>query len=289
MDTILLSDRGTVSITGPDAATLLQDLVTCDVPAVSERGIGYGALLTPQGKILFDFILHRTDDGFVADLPVDNVPDFLKRLKLYRLRAKMDLTDVSDQVRVVQIFPEDNSEPSSGRADPRHPDLGFRALVAAGEEPASSGDGSADTDRYHQRRIRLCVPEAPFDFSYGEVFPHDAALDGLDAIAFEKGCYVGQEVVSRMRHRGTARKRILFLEADADLPESGSTITAGGKSVGTLGSVSGHAGIAIARLDRVHAAMEGGEMVLCGDLPVSASIPAWAPYSWPSEPSDAAE
>jgi len=278
MEIIRLGDRGVVSITGADAATLLQGLVTCDISNAEQSGIAYGALLTPQGKLLFDFMLHKTDRGFVADLPIDVVEDFIKRMKLYRLRAKVDLEDYSDRLAVFQIFDDD----AMGRPDPRHAQLG-RRIVAAPEEieahPAASRAVALDV--YHSKRIALGVPEAPHDFTYGHVFPHDIALDSLGGVSFQKGCFVGQEVVSRMEHRGTARRRIVHVTSDEALPAPGTDIVAGDKQIGALGSHTDRIGIAIVRLDRARAARSDGEEVRCGGAPVSLSIPDWASYTWP--------
>lgn len=273
MKLIQLSDRGTAAITGADAASLLQGLVTCDIPAVQAAGIGYGALLTPQGKVLFDFMLHRSENGFIADLPRVAVEAFLKRLRLYKLRAAVDLADTTGTTAVVQMLDADSS---SAPADPRHPGLGRRCLAASGED----GDDGA-IEEYHQRRIGLAVPEAPWDIEYGEVFPHDVSLDDLGAISSTKGCYVGQEVVSRVRHRGTARRRVVVVSAATDLPATGAEIMAGDRAIGALGSRLSARGIASVRLDRAAAARAARTPVTCGGIEVDLELPAWASYGWP--------
>lgn len=280
MDVIRLTDRGTVSIAGADAASLLQGLITCDIPAVERDGLATGALLSPQGKLLFDFILHADGDGFVADLPLAAVPDFIKRMKLYRLRAKVDLDDTTETRCVYQSLSGD----PAGKPDPRTPELGTRFL-AAPESQAVAGD-SQSLETYHTRRIALAVPEAPYDFQYGEVFAHDVGLDSLHGIAFEKGCYVGQEVVSRMVHRGSARKRIVAVRAADALPETATPLLIGDRSVGTLGSSRDGNGIAIVRLDK---AVSADNDITCGGQPVTLSIPDWATYTWPETSSSAAE
>ena len=278
MEIVRLSDRKVVSITGLDAASLLQGLVTCDVDRVETSGIAYGALLTPQGKVLFDFILYKSPEGFLADLPFEAAEGFMKRMKLYKLRAKVDLLDRSDSVSVYQIFGDEKT----GRPDPRHGKLGSRFVASMDDVQTLLDESSAfSVDKYHARRIALGIPEAPHDFAYGDVFPHDVALDSLGAVSFQKGCYVGQEVVSRMEHRGTARRRIVVVAAGADLAEQGVEISADDRSVGILGSRSGKNGIATVRLDRVRAAQTGNIEIRCGEVPVTLTLPDWATYSWP--------
>ena len=288
MKVIPLSDRGTVSIAGADASALLQGLVTCDVTQIQRAGIAYGALLTPQGKLLFDFILHGRGAAFVADLPLAAVEGFIKRLRMYKLRAKVDLEDCSEHLSVVQVPGEGDS--GLDRVDPRHPGLGRRLVCApeALETLAGGASAHAPLAAYHAARIGLTIPEAPYDFDYGEVFPHDVALDALAGIAFKKGCYIGQEVVSRMQHRGTARRRVVRVDGEEDLPEPGTEILAGDRAIGALGSHSAACGIAIVRLDRARAAQIAGVDMLCGGRRVVLSIPDWASYSWP-QASSAAE
>lgn len=280
MDVIQLTDRGTVSIAGADAASLLQGLITCSVPAVERDGIASGALLSPQGKLLFDFILHADGEGFIADLPRAVVADFVKRMKLYRLRAKVDLEDTTETRCVYQSLSGD----PAGKQDPRTPELGTRFLGSSGAEGAN-GDVQP-LEAYHARRIALAVPEAPYDFQYGEVFAHDVALDSLNGIAFDKGCYVGQEVVSRMVHRGSARKRIVAVRSESRLAEPGTPILAGDRPIGALGSSRDGNGIAIVRLDKAVSAVND---ITCDGQAVTLSIPDWASYTWPDTSSSAAE
>jgi folate-binding protein YgfZ len=259
-----LADRAVVSVTGPDAFALLHNVLTLDMPGVDRHGSGYGALLTPQGKILWDFILHRTPDGYAADLRVTEVEAFAKRLALYRLRAKVDIAATPDLGVYVQ-WPGSPSIP----LDPRLPLLGSRWLAPAGS--VATDARGAD---WHRHRIALAVPEGGLDFAFGEAFPHDAAMDSLHGLAFEKGCYIGQEVVSRMRHRGTARRRIVALRGTGPWPDPGVDIVAGDRAIGRLGSSAGDHGIGLVRLDRLRTALDSGIAIRAGDRDVSASLPA---------------
>lgn len=267
----LLNDRSVIRIAGADAAALLQNVLTLDVDAVDRRGSGYGALLTPQGKILWDFVLHKMADGYAADLRADHTEALIKRLALYRLRAKVEIA-AAPELAVFAAWPADGAHP----ADPRLAELGSRWVAPAGSVQADAG-----LEDWHAHRIALAIPEGGVDFVFGDAFPHDAAMDSLHGVAFEKGCYVGQEVVSRMRHRGTARRRIVSVEG-ATFPEAGTEITAAGRPLGRLGSSQGGRGIAVMRLDRTRAALDAGETIEAAGQPLRVTLPAWATYGWPA-------
>ncbi|MBA3517258.1 MAG: folate-binding protein YgfZ [Rhizobiales bacterium] len=267
-----LHDRAVVRITGPDSGAVLHNVLTLDLPDVDRHGSGYGALLTPQGKILWDFVLHRLPDGYAADLRADQAEAFAKRLALYKLRAKVEIAAAPDLAVFVE-WPESPEHP----ADPRLALLGSRWLAPAGSVATAA---AAD---WHRHRIALVIPEGGVDFVFGDTFPHDAAMDSLHGIAFDKGCYIGQEVVSRMRHRGTARRRIVALHAAGILPEPGAEITAGDRPLGRLGSSADGRGIGLVRLDRLRAALDAGVPILAGGEEVGVELPTWATYSWPAD------
>ena len=267
-----LTDRAVVRIAGPDAATLLHNVLTLDMKRVEAHGSGYGALLTPQGKILWDFILHKEPDGYAAELRADQAEAFARRLALYRLRAQVEIGP-APELAVFVAWPGVSDRP----ADPRLPGLGSRWIAPAQSLPTDRS--AAD---WHRHRVALAVPEGGVDFVFGDTFPHDAAMDALRGVDFEKGCYVGQEVVSRMRHRGTARRRVVALASPGPLPGPGADIMAGGQSVGRLGSSAAGSAVGIARLDRVRAALDAGASVRAGDAELAVSLPSWATYSWPA-------
>jgi folate-binding protein YgfZ len=282
-----LDDRAIVRIAGPDAATLLQNVVTLDLAGVDRHRIGYGALLTPQGKILWDFILHALPDGYAADLRADQTEAFAKRLSLYKLRAKVEIAP-APEFGVFAAWDDSHSNVSGdsspspqggteGAPDPRLPALGRRWVA-----PVGAAEPNATHAHWHARRVALAIPEGGVDFAFGDTFPHDAAMDSLHGVAFEKGCYIGQEVVSRMRHRGTARRRVVALQAAEPLPEPGADIIAADVPVGRLGSSADGRAIGIARLDRLRAALDAGQPVHVGGLEVAVSLPAWATYDWPA-------
>jgi folate-binding protein YgfZ len=276
-----LDDRAVVRIAGPDAKTLLQNVVTNDMDGVETHGSGYGALLTPQGKILWDFVLHKQGNGFAADIRAGEAEAFAKRLTLYRLRAKVEIAVTTDLSAFV-AWRETSSDPSpqgGGEApsDPRLAALGTRWVASKG-----SAVPDASADDWHRHRIALAIPEGGIDFVFGDAFPFDAGMDSLHGVAFDKGCYIGQEVVSRMRHRGTARRRIVALHAKGKLPEPGAEIVAGERPLGRLGSSSGEKGIGLVRLDRLRAALDEHLPVRAGPEEVAVALPVWATYDWPA-------
>jgi tRNA-modifying protein YgfZ len=280
-----LDDRTIVRIAGPDAHALLQNVVTLDVDNVDRHGSGYGALLTPQGKILWDFILHRLPDGYAADVRAGEAEAFARRLTLYRLRAKVEIA-VAAELAVFAEWesaigsPHPNPSPQGGQApsDPRLAELGHRWIAMR-----DSVTANATSEDWHRHRIGHAIPEGGIDFLFGDAFPHDAAMDSLHGVAFEKGCYIGQEVVSRMRHRGTARRRIVALHAKRPLPEPGAEIVAAERPLGRLGSSADGHGIALVRLDRLRAALDEHLPVRAGPEEVKVALPTWATYSWPAK------
>lgn len=288
----LLENRGLIRIGGDEATHFLQNLVTCDLAAVDETGAGFGALLTPQGKILFDFLMARTADGYLLDTPKETMADFAKRLSFYRLRAKVDIEALGEDTVVVASWGGSEAEPTPGTsfADPRLTELGHRHIGDRSEicSALANAGGKEDTPAsYTRHRIGLGVPEALSDYAYSDIFPHDADMDQLNGVSFSKGCYVGQEVVSRMKHKSTARKRMICVSSSEPLPDAGAEITADGKQVGLLGSVSAtdglHVGIALVRLDKAAAAHDKGAAFFCGNAEVKLTLPNWAGFTWPSD------
>jgi folate-binding protein YgfZ len=276
-----LSRRGVVAVGGPDAETFLNDLITSDVPK-AQGTAAFAGLLTPQGKILFDAIVFRDGVRLLFDLPRALAADFAKRLTFYRLRAKVEIADLSDERIVVAAW--GNGAPildGPVAPDPRLAELGYRAIVPAGADMAPDFSEATAAD-YDAHRIALGVPEGGIDFAFGEGFPHDADMDQLHGVDFKKGCYVGQEVVSRMQHRGTARRRFIIATGTGTLPPPGSPVNAGDRALGTLGSSVGTSGLALVRLDRAKEAMDAGVAIDAGAIRVALTLPQWATFTWPT-------
>ena len=268
MSIIHLADRKLVRMTGTDTETLLQRLITTNLDAIAEGEAGYGALLTPQGKILFDFLVTRTVDGFLFDLAAGVVDDFIKKMTLYRLRSDIAIEALADQVGY-------SFDPQPGAIrDPRSEKLGWR-LYGSGQGWETGTDAKAVDARF----IQAAIPQGGKDFAFADVFPHDVNMDYLGGIDFTKGCYVGQEVVSRMQHRGSARKRLVRVSSDQALPDCGTEITVAGKTVGTLGQVQGKSGLALVRIDRVGEAVTEQQSIHAGDAVLQVFVPEYASFS----------
>lgn len=287
-----LVDRGVIRVSGADARSFLQGLLTSDIDAVTPARAGYGALLTPQGKIISDcFVIAIPDEdggGFLLDAPLLQTQDLMKRLKLYKLRAMVALDDLTAASAVIAssdgaALPE---EAGLVYADPRLPALGQRAITDR-EDVATVAP--ADMEDYHARRIGLGIPDGGRDFIYGDAFPHEALLDQTGGVSFRKGCYIGQEVVSRMQHRGTARTRIVpIVFTEGLVTEMGVEATAGGKTLGRVGSCANGRGLALLRLDRVADALAAGETLDAGGLAFTLEKPDFIRFPFPGEPGSGA-
>ena len=283
----LLTDRAIVQVDGSDGEKFLQQLVTNDVELGASRGSVFAALLTPQGKVLFDFFVMRHGGSYLLDVAADKAAELAKRLQMYRLRARVDITDASDRYAVEAVWndhPQDlgHAEAIADSVDPRLHILGKRGYwgpgVASDLTKEVGAEANATPADYHAHRIALGVPEGGKDYAFGEVFPHEANFDLLHGISFTKGCFVGQEVVSRMQHRGTARKRIVIVEGDAPL-QSGAQINAGPAAIGTIGSVAGTRGLALVRLDRAEEAKAKDEGLTVNGANVMVRLPAYMKHA----------
>jgi folate-binding protein YgfZ len=278
-----LKDRALVSVSGLDAEHFLQNILTTDLDVLRSGEAKPGALLAPQGKILFDFLIARAgDNAFRLDCRADIADDFVRRLMLYKLRAKVDIAKL-DQQLVGVAWGDDSIASridSTAVADTRFSDAAVTRLY--GDTPTSPDSG--DLADWQAFRIANGIAESGADYQLGDAFPHDVLLDETGGVGFRKGCYVGQEVVSRMQHRGTARRRVLIVSAEHTLPAPGTELTVEGRPLGTLGSTAGNIGLAIARIDRVKAALDTGQYIMAGTVPVLLAIPAWATFSFPQEP-----
>jgi folate-binding protein YgfZ len=282
MQAALLPDRGVVKVVGADARTFLNGLLTTDMATVSPERARFAALLTPQGKIVIDCIVAEVPPqdgvGFFLDCPRALAVPFVTKLNFYKLRARVLAEDLSETLGVLAAWGgQAKTDYGLTYADPRLPDLGVRMMIPPHLAEAAAKDIGAtlvDAADYEAHRIALGVPRGGLDFMYGDAFPHETAMDQLAGIDFDKGCYVGQEVVSRMQHRGTARTRTVRLIVDGPSPATGSDVMADGKSVGRMGSArSGHA-LALLRIDKVSDALAKGASLSAGGIAVRLVDPA---------------
>ncbi len=291
MQAALLPDRGVVKVVGDDARRFLNGLVTNDMTNVTPGQPRFAALLTPQGKIIVDFIITEAPpedgSGFFLDCPRALALTLVEKLIFYKLRAKVICEDLSEVLGVMAVWDGiADSEYGLSYPDPRLPALGSRVMLPPHLAAEAAADLSAtlvNADTYEVHRIALAIPRGGMDFVYGDTFPHEADMDQLGGVDFDKGCYVGQEVVSRVEHRASARSRVVPIVYEEFAPSSGLPVTAGGKQVGTLGSTAKGRGLALLRRDRVEDALAAGVPLEAGGITIRAVKPAWAKFDWPGE------
>ena len=279
-----LTDRGAVHVAGPDSVKFLQGLVTNDVESLKTNpddiafaaGAVHAAILSPQGKILFEFFCVRTLDGFVLDVLREKVPELVKRLSMYKLRAAVEIADVSGSYELLALWGPNacSSGPTKGTIaflDPRHPELGQRILAEArfATDIASATNGRKVTPGdYVAHRIALGIPEGGKDYDFGDAYPHEANFDLLKGVSFSKGCYVGQEIVARMQHKAVVRKRVVRVGGQSNLTQ-GTEIKHRDVSLGRIGSVDGANGLALIRLDRFVEALASDEPIIANGVAIA--------------------
>ena len=296
MKAALLPDRGVVKVAGDDSRNFLHGLLSADILKLTAGAARFCALLSPQGKIVADFIVveapAQDGGGFFLDLPRARAKALVEKLNLYKLRSRLIVEDLSAVLGVVAAWDGDGTSAFGlAYADPRLGALGLRVMVPphrAADAAAGLGAILVDASEYEGHRIALGIPRGGVDFGYGDAFPHEADMDQLGGVDFAKGCYVGQEVVSRMEHRGLARTRAVPVRYDGAAPAAGVAVMAGERQIGTMGSTAAGRGLALLRLDRVADALSRGEPLLAGGTPIHLVKPDWAQFAFPGE-SKAAE
>lgn len=227
--------RAVIAVTGEEARDFLQGILTNSVLDVAPDRPVFAALLTPQGKILHTMFVHGAPDGGVlVDTAAEGADDLIRRLTLFRLRRKIGIERRADLSVML----------GEGAPDPRDPRLPHRGFTEGGER--------ADWDAYEAARIDAGIPEQVRDYGAEEIFPHDANLDLLRGVDMKKGCFIGQEVVSRMHRKGGVRKRMCRIAFDGPAPAYGTQITDGaGADLGAVRSTRGQIGLALVRVDRL--------------------------------------
>jgi folate-binding protein YgfZ len=241
------TDRTVLRVSGPEARDFLQGLVTNDVRRL-DAGAVYAALLSPQGKYLFDFVLAPDGDAVLVDVKADRAAALAQRLGMYRLRAKVAVEPTG-----LEVVLGTGAPPAGAVADPRDPALGWRAYGVAAEILA--GIAAMDPGAREAQRIALGVPETGVELVPEDSYILEMDFERLHGVDFRKGCYVGQEVTARMKHKTALRKGLARVRVEGSAPPPGTEIRAGDKVAGTLFSVAGGRGLAHLRFDRA-----GGEM-----------------------------
>ena len=287
-----LPNRAVVKISGADARSFLDTLLTNSMAGVDTTRAIHTALLTPQGKLVTDFFIIEAapedGGGFYCDVPLVTAAELVKRLGFYKLRANVTLEDLSEDLGVLAFWGETGlplAELSLAFADPRLAALGSRMITHKSQQAAAIAELGAEMGKlaeYHLTRADLGLGEAVFDYTPGNTFPHEINMDQLHGIDFKKGCYIGQEVVSRMQHRGTARTRLVPMRyEDNVVVMEGVAVMAGEKKLGQTSSPGRKSGLATLRLDRVAEAMTQGTPIIAGGVIGRVVKPTWWTADWP--------
>lgn len=279
---IRLEDRAVIAVTGPEAASFLHTLVSANIEALQDGEATHALLLTPQGKILFDFFVVRQSDGFLIDIDRASAEALRKRLTMYKLRAQVTIA-ARDDLAVLALLADGALGDAIVFADPRLAAMGNRAIVPADSALAPSDEAMR---AYEQRRTVLGLAAFGRDYQSGEVVPHDVNADQFATVDFRKGCYIGQEIVSRMKHRNTARKRLVHVRTasgSGDLPPQGTPIKADFREIGAMGSSFAGAGLAIVRLDWAKHARDTGVAITADGIALDVTLPAYAGFDWPAD------
>lgn len=293
---VILAERGLVALRGDDARSLLQGVISTDIERVTPASASYGALLTPQGKYLFDFVIVQVGDALLLDTERARVDDLLRRLLMYRLRAKVEIEDQSDAYEVAALLGDDLAarldlppQPGAARAlnggvvliDPRLARLGARAVLPRGQgAPALEGCGFAalPTAAYEQARLALGVPDGSRDLVVDRSTLLESGFEEMHGVDFQKGCFVGQELTARMKYRGLVRKRLMPVVFEGPPPAPGTPIRLDGKDAGEMRSSHDGQGIALLRLEQVARAAEAGLPLLAEATEVIPHKPDWAKF-----------
>jgi len=283
MKRVQRTDRSIIRISGDDSRSFLQGLISNDITrADGTRGL-YAALLTPQGKYLYDFFIVADDGALLLDCLAEDAAQLIKKLTMFKLRSKVTLEDVSDAYDVHLVFGDGASGLLTGGAqtktpdgailyaDPRLNEAGVRVIAPkASFDAAALGAQETDDAAYQHFRIALGLPEAPLDLEKDKSILLESGFDELSGVDWKKGCYMGQELTARTKYRGLIKKRLVPVAIDgAAVP--GTDILADGRVVGDLRSVSGDLGIAMLRLGAIAA----GQPLDAGDATVTPQVPAW--------------
>lgn len=277
-------ERGIIRITGEDSRSFLQGLISNDIDRANGALGLYAALLTPQGKYLFDFFIIAHSGALLLDCPAGDVEPLIKKLTMFKLRSKVVLEDVSADFDVYVLFGDDTSDvlnESDGQmtrddgviayADPRLPEAGVRALTPRGFDAASLGGDAADEDTYQRHRIRLGLPEAPDDLQKDKSILLESGFDELSGVDWKKGCYMGQELTARTKYRGLIKKRLVPVILAGATPPASMDLTSEGKLVGELRSINGDLAMAMLKIPAIRA----GLPIMAGETQVTPAPPAW--------------
>ncbi len=285
----VLKNRGLILISGDDGRAFLQGVISGDSEKVTQTQAIYAAFLTAQGKYLHDFFVAQLGDALVIDCEKERLPDLKKRLTMYKLRAKVTLEDISDKYEVLALYgkgaagsfgePGETQIWASGIvfADPRLKEIGGRVIVKAGTGPGRAqveGYSMGSEEEYDSLRISLGLPDGSRDLRIDKSTLLENGFDELRGVDWDKGCYMGQELTARTKHRGLVRKRLMPVTFDGDAPAPGSKIVADGKDAGEMRSGIPGQGLALIRLE----ALEKGAPLVSEGVTLQAVKPHWVNF-----------
>jgi folate-binding protein YgfZ len=285
-----LNDRGVLAVGGVDRVAFLQGLVTNDVERVDPDRVVYSAFLTPQGKFLMDFIMASDGESLLLECAASELASFSKKLRIYKLRSKVELADVSGDFKVLAVFGEGAlaalglpDDPGAAVAclgglamtDPRLAAMGARLIVPCDADVSSLGLETGAIEEYEAHRIALGVPDGGRDMEVDKTVLLEAGFDELNGVDWKKGCYMGQELTARTKYRGLVKRRLMPITADGPLPAPGTSITAGGRDAGVVRSGQGDMAMAMLRLNMLD---DDTAVLTAGDVTVTPRKPDWAVF-----------
>lgn len=283
---IALEDRGVLAISGPDARSYLQALVSNDMEKISASRAIYAVLLTPQGKFLHDFFIAARGEALLFDCEGARAEDLARRLTFYRLRAQAKIESLSESHGVFALIGDD--QPDGGAFaggvvfhDPRLVAMGARAILPRDGAVAAleaAGFTAAPPADYERLRLRHGLPDGSRDIQIEKGFLLENGIDDLHGVDFDKGCYIGQELTARTKHRATIRKRLLRVDIDGPLPPPGAPVMLGDKRAGEMRSGQGSLGLAMLRLESIDQAATSGEPLICAGATLTPVKPDWAKF-----------
>jgi len=278
----LLPQRGLLSVSGDDAKEFLQGIISNDINKVTATQAIWAAFLTPQGKYLFDFFVAELDGKLVIDCEAERLPEFMKKLKMYKLRSKAELADISEDYEVFAIFGGETEGQTIGGgliyADPRLVSAGARAMMPKGtgaEALNGLGIAPSDANAYDTHRLALGLPDGSRDMIIDKSILLENGFEELNGVDWDKGCYMGQELTARTKYRGLIKKRLIPVSFDGVAPAPGTAIRSDdGKEAGEMRSAYGSKGLALIRLE----ALEKGSALEAEGTVLTASKPDWAEF-----------
>ncbi len=275
-----LHNRAVISLTGDDTIDFLQGLISNDARPLANGNSIYAALLSPQGKFLHDFFLIPWCDKILIDVSTERAGDLLARLKIYRLRSKVEIA-IDESLCVATfwngIIEEAEQRNSKIYIDPRLPEIGYRAIGTKDSINDFIQKNSCKLvmeEEYERFRLSLSAPDTR-DMIVEKSLLMECGFEELHGVDFSKGCYVGQEVTARSKFRGQVRKSFYKVQADTALPTIGTSIMAGDKSIGELRTSLGDTGIALIHNDEYEVAKNANVDFLCGGIKIRLDLAIW--------------